>query len=265
MTITTEIGERVRLGEPIVVLSYAYSGVARLRALLTDLGSITWIDTDLAKACGQLASSWQAIEGHGSAMSRLAEISIRTHFNTMITACLSANGTARYCFPADAASLAPDDFLRVYPKAKFLCLHRRPLDVIYTAVAASPWGFGGGPCASFAQVHPGNAAAAAAGYWAQQSRQMLTFESAHPERALRLRYEDLDSDPLSTVDAITSYVDVHQAPDLFARFSDTGGGAGASQGVTAVGCGADVPRERIPPPLRDRINDLAAQLGYDTV
>ncbi len=245
-----------KLDEPLVVLSYAYSGVIRLRAFLEELPGVTWVGADLVTSCGQLAADWQQVEGGNGAMSHLARKSITTMVNTMLTTHLIGKGALRYCIPADGASESAGRFALLYPKAKFLCLHRTLLDVVYSAVAANPWGLGGGPCGQFAVAYPGNTVAAAAAYWAQCSGRLLAFERAFPGQTLRLRYEDLDAEPADTAHGIGRFAGLPGAPGGYRA-------DGAAPGPAPVGCGAQVPVERIPPALLPQVNDLLSTLGYE--
>ena len=204
------------------------------------------------------------MEGHNGAMSRLARTSITTLFGTMLTTRLIGKGALRYCIPADSSHEAVERFALLYPKARFLCLHRTLLDVIYSAVTASPWGMGGGPCTQFALTYPGNTVAAFAAYWAQQSSRILAFEHAHPERALRIRYEDLDADSGETARRIEAFADLPHSPG---QRPATGGPAYPSSvaGPAPVGCGAQVPVERIPSAMLAQVNELLGTLGYATL
>jgi hypothetical protein len=250
-----------KLDEPLVVLSYPYSGVVRLRSLLEYLPDMSWIGADLVKSCGQLVADWQQLEGRDGTLSRLALTSITTVFNTMVTTHLLGTGALRYCIPAVAGQEGAEGFALVYPKAKFLCLHRSALDVIYSAVAANPWGLAGGPCAEHSLAYPGNSVAAAAAFWAKQSSQLLAFEQAHPDSTLRIRYEDLDADPAATARRIGAFAGIPGPP--------VGpGGAPVAEGVGAaslapVGCGAQVPAERMPSAMVGRVNELLRSLDYD--
>ena len=72
MTSTLTAFERPLLDEPLVVLSYAYSGIARLRRLIEDVPALDWIGTDLVRACDQVAGNWRDVEEKiGQLISRL--------------------------------------------------------------------------------------------------------------------------------------------------------------------------------------------------
>lgn len=269
MTELTATFQRPRIDEPLVVLTYPYSGVVRLRELLVGLPGFAWAGTDLVASCGLLAANWQEIDGHGEAFSQIAQASIKSLFNTMITTRLVSEGAVRLCTPASSSPRATKQFALVYPKARFLCLHRRPLDVIYAAVAANPWGLSRSPCAQFAMRYPGNSVAAGAEYWAQQTDEMLAFELAHAERVMRIQYEKLAADSAAASRAIQAFIGTTidtthiEMPFGAAQPSWPEADADGMPSPMAVGCGANVPVELIPFGLLQKVNGLLSDLGYD--
>jgi hypothetical protein len=257
MTSTLTAFERPLLDEPLVVLSYAYSGLTRLRRLIEDVPALDWISTDLVRACDQVAGNWRDVEERGDGFSRMAQTSIRQMFSSMVMTRLAASGAVRYCFASDGSAQMAQRFAVLFPKAKFLCLHRTLLDVTYTAVQANPWGLNGSPCTRFTPPYPGNSVAAAAAYWVRQTEQLLAVERLHPDRVLRVKYEELDASPADTANAVSALLGVTGTRGAWPTAGVTGSAAS-----TPVGCGAAVPVDRIPPSLVAEVNGLLAQLGY---
>ena len=257
MTSTLTAFERPLLDEPLVVLSYAYSGIARLRRLIEDVPALDWIGTDLVRACDQVAGNWRDVEEHGDGFSRMAQTSIRSMFSTMVMTRLAASGSVRYCFPSGGSAQMAQRFAVLFPKAKFLCLHRTLLDVVYTAVQANPWGLNGSPCTHFTPPYPGNSVAAAAAYWVQQTGQLLAVERLHPDRVLRVKYEELDASPDDTANAVSALLGIAGT-----RGVRPAAGVTRPAELTPVGCGATVPVDRIPPFLVTEANGLLTHLGY---
>jgi len=258
--------KRPLLDEPLVILTYAYSGVARLRTLVEELPGLVWIGADLVASCDQLASDWRQVEGRGDAFSNVAQAAIRSMFNTMIMMRLANSGATRYSIRANGNASLTERFATLYPKAKFVCLHRTLLDVAYSAVANNPWGLSDSPCAQYAFAYPGNSVAAVTAYWVQQTEQLLAVEQAHQDRVLRLRYEDLDADPQGLAESVGGFIDPKA---MWERYPGDGSWSprpaaenAATRATTPVGCGASVPPDRIPAPMRNVVNQLLAELKY---
>ena len=86
-------------------------------------------------------------------------------------------------------------FLRIFPQARLVCVHRAWGSVVSAAISARPREPEGTPLARFTARYPGNYAAAVAAYWAWATERLLAFEAANPRCTSRLRYEDVTADP----------------------------------------------------------------------
>lgn len=247
-------------GDPIAAITYAHSGIVALGSSLAERYPVAWIQgPNLVQLCDRLVRDWQALEGraHG-APSRLAQTSVRSLVQTMITARLASDPAARWLTASVGAPAAAATFASLYPGGKFICLHRSCTDMIYSALAACRWGLAGTAFGfePFATAQAGNPVAALADYWATHTEAMLTFERDHPGRCVRVRYEDLAAAPDGTLAAVGTFLGLgeHAAP----------GPRPATNGP-AVGCGQDVPADRIPDHVLARINQLHESLGYPAV
>lgn len=167
-----------------------------------------------------------------------------------------------------------DLLAQIYPDARFICLYRQCLDTIASLHEASSWSYESYGVLPFAQANLGNLAQGLAAYWVDRVSLLQTFEEAHPERTLRLRYEDLVARPEETVVKAFGFLDVrvdnvavasalafesHTTPvmpgDMKVRFS---------RGIdsSSVGRGWTVPIETLTPDLRDRVDSLSRELDY---
>ena len=86
--------------------------------------------------------------------------------------------------------------------------------MIASGVESSPWGLTGFGFGEFARQYPGNSVAAIGAYWLENTRIMLAFERECPERCLRVRYEDLVSDPETAAERIFTFIGVPQVPGI---------------------------------------------------
>ncbi|HEY2670177.1 MAG TPA: sulfotransferase [Rugosimonospora sp.] len=272
---------------PVIVLTYPHAGAHRLRALLTDRPELVCTSgIGLLAACDRAAAAWRQAERRSDgSMSTLAASSVRALATGMITAMVARAGRPRWCETAVADRGAAETFLRLFPAARFLCLHRACPDVVYTALHANPWGVSGPGFAAYTAAYPGSTAAALAAWWCGHAGTALAFEEAHPQACLRVRYEDLAADTERTAAGIGEFLGLtdgyplpgmapgsatggpsgaaRDGPSGAARDGASGGDGGwASAGADAPGCGADFPCGQIPVPLLTQINALHAGLGY---
>jgi hypothetical protein len=252
-----DIGDAALRG-PIIVLTYAHAGDKLLTNALSASRTLACTHgTGLLPLCHSAASTWQSVENRGSAPSSLAVSSIRALVNTMAAVLHSGAGATRWCETAYVSAAAAETFLRLFPEAAFLCLHRSLKPVLADGIRAYPWGLGSSPFWSHAVGHPGNNVATIAEYWAAHTEQLLDFEDRHPRCALRVKYEDLADHPDRIVDAVYEFLglDVSAPSALRAvRRAPDEKGEDAEPAVQLA---------QLPDQLRSKIGDLHARLGYD--
>jgi Sulfotransferase family len=242
---------------PAAVLTYAGSGIPRLRAMLEVAPEMEWLaGVNLLQLCDRIARDWSAVDGRDGRLPMLAQRGISALLESMLVPRLAASGKRRWCTPALASTpTAAGTFAAVFPHARFVSLHRNCLDVIYAGLAACPWGLAGSGQGfdGFAAAHPGNSVAALADYWCSQTQRILDVEDAYPARCIRVRYEDLDADPDGILREIRAFLGL--SPMNVADIAD-------ATSASAVGCGAEVPADRIPSHLLARVDSLTQRLGY---
>jgi hypothetical protein len=247
---------------PIIVLSYAYAGAERVQnALAVDSSLGCTSGTGVIPQCAAAAEAWRRIEGQqGTTMSRLAATAIRGLVTAQIATILARSGQPRWCELATASPGAAGAFLQVFPDAHFVCVHRSCLDVIRAGVQANPWGLQGQSFKPFLLAYPGNSAAALAAYWVSSTEQLLGFERANRRATDRVRYEDVTRQPgqaLAAVRAALGLGDTSSDATLPAQ-----PGWPAEPADAPAEPDATVPAGMIPEPLRQRITELHAELGY---
>jgi hypothetical protein len=161
---------------------------------------------------------------------------------------------------------------QVFPDARFLCVHRHCMDVIASGVESSPWGLVGFGFSEYAREFPGNSVAAIGAYWMSNARRMLTFEREFPERCLRIRYEDLVSDPEDIASKVFDFIGAKQIAGIsdwcLAAPHDRSGPGDQKIWFTSkisessVGRGVRVPVKSLPPAALPVINESLVALGY---
>lgn len=244
---------------PVIVLTYAHSGAARLQSLLASHPDLACTSgTGILPLCEQAAITWRIADDRADmGLSPLALASIRALATGIITSMLIRTGKRRWCELAAAPPMSAETFLQIYPGTRFVCLHRACTDMVYAAIHASPWGLAGPAFAPFTATHPGSTVAALTAYWTAHAGPLVTFEEAHPEVCHRIRYEDLSAG--SQASALFAFLGL-EIPS-----AGIPGGRDASD-ITAepgaAGCATPIPAGQIPPQLLAQANDLAGKLGY---
>jgi len=251
--------EAARRG-PVVVLTYAHAGGARLQALLADrLGFACTSGTGILPLCQQAAAAWRQAEDRpaDAVLTPLAANSIRTLVTMMVTTIAARTGRRRWCEITTVQQQAAQTFLALYPQTRFICLHRACDGVIGAALAARPWGLSGPTFAPYTAAYPASTVAALAAYWVAHAGPLLAFEAAFPEACRRVCFEDLDADPSATTGALVEFLG-HSGPLAAAAPAGRGGETMAA----GIGDGAPLPVGQLPAHLRSQVDQLHARLGY---
>lgn len=271
-----------RVEDPVFVLSAARSGSTLLRFILDAHPSLSCPpETNIPGLCAQLATVWSLIEGAPLSPERGEEPpeipntalkGIRQTMDLMIGAYLDRRGSVRYCDKSLGTARFVDLLARVYPKAKFLCLYRHPMDVIASGIEACPWGLTGYGFDPYIADSPGNEVLALARYWADNAAAILAVEDQYSDLCLSVRYEDLVADPESVAENVFSFLGVPSDPGITARCFGMGreryGPADykiwhtSQVSAESVGRGWDIPFTYIPQPILDQVNVIAGKLGY---
>jgi hypothetical protein len=252
---------------PIVVLTYSFSGWRSLQVVLARVPELTCTaGTGILGLCDMAARAWANVEeSDGEHISSLAAKSIRAMAISMMTVMVTgSSGARRWCEIATAEPAAAETFLRIVPGTQFICLHRSCPDVVRAALSSSPWGIIGGQFIPYLQAHPANATAAIMAWWADSAGQLLDFEAQHSETALRVRYEDLATDPAATSQAISDFSGTTPASPVHELAEDERPGSGAS-GSDLAGLDTRLPVTMLPPQLIQRINHLHERLNYPQI
>jgi hypothetical protein len=274
---------------PVVILTAARSGSTLLRFILDahpDLACPP--ESGLGTACSAMARVRSVLEStsrHDGESQRedapvdlvdpSAAAAIRHALDGYYSDYLRRRGKIRWC------EKSLDNFMfagligQVFPGARFICLYRHCMDVIASGVETSPWGLRGFGFSDFAHQFPGNSVAAITGYWMNVARIMLAFEKENPERCLRIRYEDMVTDPESIAASVFSFIGAAQVPGIteacFSANHDRRGPADQKIWFTnristaSVGRGITVPVTGVPTPAIDPLNQILAELGYRMV
>jgi Sulfotransferase family len=268
--------------DPVFVICHGRSGSTLLRFLLDAHPELSCPpETNLPALCGQLATVWSLIEGAPLSANRgdeppeipdAAITGIRHVMDLMVGSYLVRRGKQRYCDKSLGTARFAELLVRVYPRTKFICMYRHPMDVIASGIEACPWGVDGFGFDPFIAETPGNSVLALARFWVANTDMVLAVEDRFPEHCHRVRYEDLVADPEQTARQIFSFLGASPAPGISAtcfsaereRYGPADYKIWRTSQITdsSVGRGWVIPADMILPPIVAEVNKLADKLGY---
>lgn len=270
-------------GGPVFVLTVARSGSTLLRFILDAHPDLCCPpELCVAATCAQLAHVWTVTEGAQSAvlptvlgegqLTGRAVAAIRSAIEDALGAYMKERGATRWCDKSLDGVLWAGVVAAIWPDAQFICLYRHCMDVIASGLEACRWGLDSFGFELYAPQYPGNSVAAAGAYWADATAKMTDFEKRYPDRTLRVRYEDLVTDPEDVAGQVFGFLGVAEVPGIsrscFTVAHEANGPGDAKIWFTtavssgSVGRGLEVPGDRLPPPLRAAINNALRELGY---
>jgi len=100
---------------------------------------------------------------------------------------LEQRGKRRWCDKSLDTYQCADLIAKVYPEARFICLVRHPMDVIFSGARNCPWGVSRYGFDPFVAQYPGNTVAAIGAYWISCNQAILEFHGKNPERCTIVR------------------------------------------------------------------------------
>jgi hypothetical protein len=197
---------------------------------------------------------------------------VRRIVDEILTAYKSARGKRIWCDKTPMNVQGVADLAWAFPEARYLCLYRRSVDVAYSCLEASQYGFMT-ELAPYVQRDPHNLIAAMLASWADKTARILRFEAGNPS-CCRLHYEALVNAPEATLDFIFRFLkldwDTSLIEHVFTTAHDPGGGdhkIRQTRRIEAdrIGKGSRLPSSilaRLPGELQERLAELHFELGY---
>jgi hypothetical protein len=247
--------------QPVILLSYVYSGAQQLQDLIT-MGTELACSaaTGILPLCAMAAETWRRIERRDSPqVSQLAAVTIRRLVTAQVAAILADAGKRRWCELAMADPGAAQWFTQVFPHAAFVCAHRNCLAIIRTALQGSSWGQYNPALWPYLQTYPGNSVAAFAAYWFTVTTELLAFEEANPQITRRIRYEDAATESSEELLELREWLRLEPANGVTLPRQHL---ISEPENMTTRVPEPQVPADLIPQPLRTRVNRLHTELGY---
>jgi protein-tyrosine sulfotransferase len=162
---------------------------------------------------------------------------------------------------------------RLFPDARYICLYRNCLDVVYSLLETNRLGWWP-ELVPYVVSNPDNLVAAMIENWRDRATRLLAFENENPSVCFRIKFEDLVTQPEKVVGPLLRFLEVRSDSDLpdrvFLSRHDEGVGdikAQTSNRIRkdAVGKGSAISLSLIPPHLLEEMNALLSQLEYPIV
>ncbi len=180
-------------GPPVFILTASRSGSTLLRFILDSQPDLACPpETMIGSACVSMIRLFYSLEQSGSAertdISAPPDISpeglktIREVLDNAYDRYLERRGKRRWCDKSLDTYQCADLVAKVYPEARFICLVRHPVDVIFSGARNCPWGVSRYGFDPFVAQYPGNTVVAIGAYWISCNQAILEFHDKNPDR-----------------------------------------------------------------------------------
>jgi hypothetical protein len=247
---------------PVIILSYKFAGAELVGDLLSSSGAFACTSaTGIVPLCHSAATTWQSVEG-STALSPLAAKAIKNTADTLMTVIRAASGGHRWCEISYASPAAASTFLRIFPSATLVCLHRS-LGRVYREVKRSfPWGLKDSPLWPFAGIFAGDDLAVVSRYWSAHTEGLLALEEQYPDACVRIRQEDIAAKSAEQSNRLLLNLGLKNSFRTVSR-QDSMVPVDPNRKTT---CDTDEPlpfAERLPAQLFTRVRNLHERLGYE--
>jgi hypothetical protein len=265
---------------PIFILCGARSGSTLLRYLLDSHPAISCpAETNLSAVVEGLAHLAAVVTAGPQSTQALTQEKTMALTAAIVEGTLEKHardeGKARWADKSLTSIMHAPLLAEIFPTAQFICLHREFYDFAASALDASPFGFAAYGLDPYVRQSPDNLVRALLMYWLDRTSSALEFEKQWPTRTYRLRYEDLVGRPHAALANLARFLSVEVTgafaePEQALSSAHTPGPADHKirhmSEITAksVGQGWRIPRNLLPAGLKDRLSELATELGYFT-
>jgi hypothetical protein len=259
------------------VVGCARSGTTLIRRVLDAHRDVAApAEANIPALIDQVGHTWRTVSGghHELPLRDLPDDvrgEIRAAALRPVQACCARAGARVYCDKSLGALDSLPAVADVLPDARYILVFRHVMDVVASALEASPWGFRGYGFLPFVERSMDNFVAGLVEYWVAHSGAALDWQTRHEEACHLVRYEDLVAEPEPRAAALFSFLGVvDDATSLRRAFATPGAGVLGDHKISytdgihgeSVGRGRTVPVALVPPPLRDAANGYLAELGY---
>lgn len=203
---------------------------------------------------------------------RIVLAEVRRAISNIMRSYSAAKNKQMWCEKSPDNLVFLDCLLEVFPDAKYICLHRHCMDVVYSLLEVNRYGFIG-DIAHYIHRNTKSLVAAFAEYWSDNAETLLKLEREHPSQCFRIKYESLVSSPSEILEQLFSFLGVSWDDDLlnkiFSVHHDSGHGDSKiwfAEDIykTSVGKGLAIKHTHLGDML-ERVNRLLDQAGYPMI
>jgi len=265
------------LDDPIFGLSCARSGSTLLRWILDTHPDIyAPPELNLGRLAKDLYFSLASLSGlRAFPQTRDPQIfaEIRRTFSDLLDPRTRARGKKIWCDKSPPNVEHRELLSLLFPEARFVCLHRHPMDVLHSCLEACRYGFFMTVFVDYVRSSPHDLVTALATYWADVTETLIACERELPRLTFRIRYEDVVANPAATLAGLFNFLGRDWNPSLvdavFRTPHDTGVGdlkielSGRIR-QDSVGVGRSLPFE-LRGKLAERVAGLLTELKYDAM
>ena len=264
---------------PIFIMASARSGSTLLRYIIDTHPDICCpAELNLGNLCSQLLQvhSYTTAQVSTAVQEREIQQRIYAEVRQTVSDIMLSYATARdkknWCEKSSGNLVQADTLMKVFPGAKYVCLHRHCMDVVYSLLEMSRFGFVEWTV-KYVHKNPRNIVAAMAEYWADYTERLLRFERQYSADCFRIKYETLVTDPSTTLKQLFAFLDVDWDQSLldkiFSVHHDQGPGdikISFEKDIhkNSLGKGSTILGSHLGS-MHERVNLLLEELGYSIV
>lgn len=122
----------------------------------------------------------------------------------------AGRGAESWCDKSPRYAEDPDNIYKLFPGARFVIMHRHPLDQVHSFTKGGTYVH-----ALFEGAAPGDdVILRSAEYWAATTHKLQRFAQSHVEQALTMTYEELCAEPEQTLKGVLHHLDLRWSPEV---------------------------------------------------
>ena len=161
----------------------------------------------------------------------------------------------------------------IFPNARYICLYRYSMDVIYSCLKFNTLGFMS-ELSPYVRDKPGNLVDAMALNWLDKNEKILEFEKENPDKCFRVHYEDIVAQPNEILESTFRSIGVEWRKDIlnkvFSSHHDLGPGDlkvvfSEKINTNSIGRGKMIPVSSISNVVYQHIDQVNERLGYKSL